>query len=745
MSKRSQRRRGARSKKPDTSRRLQKKSPSPKALPGPAPGSLSTKRLWLFRGIAAVVVPLVLFAVVELALRIGGYGHAPELMMPCEVNGAPGYCDNIRFGWRFFPKNIAREPSVFRFPEEKGRDTYRIFVLGASAAKGVPDEAFSVGRVLEVMLRARYPETRFEVITAAAAAINSHVVLPIAKECADRAPDLLVVYLGNNEVVGPYGAGTVFAGLSRSLTAVRLGITLRGLRAGQLMASAVGSAGGGEETPRVWRGLEMFLGKQVRRDAPELEIVYDHFAQNLRDIVDAGRDAGVPVILSTVASNLKDSPPFASLHDGALSRAALEKWIGIYRQGVAFEAEGRHEEALGRYKAAAGIDDAFADLHFRMARNHAALGDHRRALAHYTEARELDTLRFRADDRINQIIRQTATTAKGTRLADAVKAFADASPHGAPGASLFLEHVHFTFDGVHLLARTLLAEIEQVLPDGIRRKRPPGAVPDVETCRGLLAHTEWDRRRITRGVLSTFLLKPPFTNQLYQAERLEGFKARIRELDALHTPERLKASARRYEQAISRRPQDWMLYFKYGTLLAEDLRALPAAAAAFEKVTALIPHSWLGPSALGTVRQGQGKLAEAIREFDRALVLNPVAWDTQFLLAKAHKDKGDLAEATARFTALIEAQPTRVPAYQELSDLLFSEGQRREAREVLERGLALLPDSAVLHATLGDLYAREKNWDQAAARFKRALAISPDAKPIRAALERTERMRGSTD
>ena len=40
------------------------------------------------------------------------------------------------------------------------------------------------------------------------AAINSHVVLPIAKDAARYEPDLFVVYLGNNEVIGPFSVGS---------------------------------------------------------------------------------------------------------------------------------------------------------------------------------------------------------------------------------------------------------------------------------------------------------------------------------------------------------------------------------------------------------------------------------------------------------------------------------------------------------------------------------------------------------
>ena len=177
---------------------------------------ITARRLWLFRIVALTVIPALLFLLLELGLRIVGYGFAPSATIRCKVNGMEAYGDNIKFGWRFFPPTIAREFDPFVFPADKPDNTYRVFILGASAAKGEPDSAFCFGRFLEVMLRQRYPGTNFEVITAATAAINSHVVVEIAGDCAHHQPDLFIVYLGNNEVIGPYGAGTVFSPISGS-------------------------------------------------------------------------------------------------------------------------------------------------------------------------------------------------------------------------------------------------------------------------------------------------------------------------------------------------------------------------------------------------------------------------------------------------------------------------------------------------------------------------------------------------
>ena len=132
-------------------------------------------RLWLFRIIALTIIP-VLLLLVELSLRIVGYGFPAAAIIKCEVDGKDAYCDNVKFGWRFFPRNIAREAEPFVFPAGKPSDTYRIFVLGASAAKGEPDPAFCFGRILRLMLQEEYPAVKFELVTTAMTAINSHVV-----------------------------------------------------------------------------------------------------------------------------------------------------------------------------------------------------------------------------------------------------------------------------------------------------------------------------------------------------------------------------------------------------------------------------------------------------------------------------------------------------------------------------------------------------------------------------------------
>ncbi|HEY6565442.1 MAG TPA: hypothetical protein VIY86_13150, partial [Pirellulaceae bacterium] len=237
---------------------------SPPTAPRVAPPA-RRGRVWLFRFIALTLIPLFCFLSLEAVLRVARYGHDTAFLVR---DRRKEYVTNRRYGWRFFPRAIARAPMPQRLLETKPPGTYRIFVLGESAAQGFPDPAFNFGRMLEVMLHQAYPATQFEVINTAMTAINSHVVRLIAQDCARFDPDLFVVYLGNNEVVGPYGPGTVFAGFSPSLGVIRFSGWAKSTRLGQVIENLVGNVGRGNENhaQRVWRGMEMFQDKIVTGD-----------------------------------------------------------------------------------------------------------------------------------------------------------------------------------------------------------------------------------------------------------------------------------------------------------------------------------------------------------------------------------------------------------------------------------------------------------------------------------------------
>lgn len=133
---------------------------------------------------------------------------------------------------------------------KKPSGTFRIFLFGESAAEGDPDPSFGCGRYLQALLRDRYPGTDFEVICTAMTAIDSHVILPIARECARRNGDLWIIYMGNNEMVGPFGASAAFSSRAPPLALARAVIALKRTRLGQLLSNLMRHWSDGTHSPK---------------------------------------------------------------------------------------------------------------------------------------------------------------------------------------------------------------------------------------------------------------------------------------------------------------------------------------------------------------------------------------------------------------------------------------------------------------------------------------------------------------
>ena len=522
----------------------------------------STKRAgrrWALPAASAVVVFLLLVGLIEGGLRLFGVGFPTDLTVPCTVQGHAAACYNLFFPAPFFPPGMIKTPQAYAIPAEKPQNTFRIFVLGESAAMGDPDPAYGFSRYLEVMLRQRYPAMKFEVVNTGSVAINSHVLLPIAEGLAKQRPDLFIIYSGNNEVVGPYGAGTALTGSGMSMPVIRGNVFVRSTRIGQLLTK-VGTQ------KREWGGMEMFLDKQVRETSPLMKYTYANFEENLRDTVRVAERSGARVIVSTVATNLKDCAPFGSLHRENLKPDELRSWNALVQQGADLESARSYDEALKAYQAASKIDDQYAELEFRIGRSLWMLGDYAGAREHFGRARDLDTLRFRADSKINEINRAVAS-ASGAELVDAESVFSNESPNGIVGSELVYEHVHLTPLGNYLLARAMFLQIASKMPVQARHAAGEADVPSEAECEQRLAFTGHDRSRIALEMLER-LQKPPFTNQLNHSDQV--LRLTLKAQDPGESPDETAAE---YEWAIRQRPDDRILHYNYGLFLFEHNRA----------------------------------------------------------------------------------------------------------------------------------------------------------------------------
>ncbi len=671
-----------------------------------------------------ILAPVGSIALLECALRIGGFGSAPRLFR--EIRPQDAYTTNLDFAERFFSRDTSIRPVPVTFAREKSKDRYRIFVLGGSAAFGdlMPEYGFS--RVLDVLLSERYPTAHFEVVNAAVAAVNSHIVLPILREAAGHDPDVFVVYLGNNEVVGPYGPGAVqtstgTAGTTPSLWRIRAGLWARGLRIGQL-ARRIGArarTGAASPAPTDVTGLKELLERTlVRPGDPDLERSYRHFRRNLEDMVAAAEAHSAKLILVTVASNLRDFTPFASLHSDDLDGEEVRRFRVGLSEGRRLQERGDCEGALSEFRRVATIDADFAELHFRVGTCLLDLGREDEAREALGRARDLDLGRYRADSRINAIIREVAAASEASvaNLVDAERRFAESefSPQGVPGNELFYDHVHLAFEGSVLMARSILPAIEALLPDGIRDRRASGAPASIEAVADALALTNWDLERLS-GPLRIR------SEGLAQSRGAGGSPvrfARRRVGDAADSGEV-------YRRAIERAPDDLLLRRGYAALLSDhgdDAGAAEQLRGLVEQVP--VVAEWRVAYGIALMRMGE--VPAALAQLEGAVQLDAEDFNARFHLGNALRELGRDDEAMVHYERVLEARPSQPAVHHRLGLARLARGEFDEAVAHLETALRGLPNQSGVHTALGVALFAQGNRQRAVAHLRQAVRLDPE-------------------
>jgi len=742
------------------------------------PKKMSQQRKWFYRLVLLILSPLLFFGVVEGILWAIDFGYPGSFLLHHNENGQNRVVENSKFGWRFFGRDLARTPYPLNFPEEKPPRTVRIFVFGESAAYGDPQPDFGLPRLLEVLLHERYPDLHFEVINAAMVAINSHVILPIARDCAQEHGDIWVVYMGNNEVVGPFGGGTVFGPQAPPIALIRASLLLTSTRTGELLSDLLAHAKSGVRAPAEWRGLMMFVQNQVRQDDPRMARTYSHFEKNLSDILQTGTDSGAKVIVSTVGSNLKDCAPFGSQHPASFTVAQSNEWTRLYQMGIKADEEGKAVEATNYYAQAAKLDSHFADLQFRWARTALTLGDEKGAKEHFVLARDFDTLRFRADSRINEIIHDTATKHQdqGVFFVDAATKLANQSPFGISGQSLFYEHVHFTFDGNYALAKILADKIEESLPTVTKQlPSPHGAWLSAEECAARLGWNDWSKRQ---ALESLQLNVPPFNFQLNHLETLQFIHREIDQLQTALTLPALRTAAADYQQLKLRAPNDWVFAKRLAEVL-QEMGDLNGAANQWRAVEALAPQNIQAPLQLNLILLEQGKLEEAADEYSKAfkldsnytegtyakllqktgnkvlekagadaaipffrqaISLRPYFAEAHISLGSALSTTGNSNEALQEFRIALRYPPTTPQGLESLAAICYQEGWTNEATRNFEAALNLDPTDSTAHCYLGIIAFGKENYPAALKEFHETLRLAPGNAEARAYLDRISKV-----
>ncbi|MCY2925648.1 MAG: tetratricopeptide repeat protein, partial [Planctomycetota bacterium] len=533
---------------------------------------------------------------------------------------------------------------------------------------------------------------------------DSQVVAAMTDELIAQDADMLIVCVGNDEVVGPGGIGNPVRPPVGDGPVAQARQWLGQSRTAQLVSNVLWEVGAKRGAAAKILPFEELLDREFRRGAPALAGVYSRLEANLRAICRKGQDAKVPVVLVTAPVNLRDFAPLTSLHRESLGGPQKEEWqrawqAGLAHEGLAMankvhglgpESQRQYEEAAADYQTAAGIDDEYADLQFRLGRCLRELG-RAGAKERFVLARDLDTLRLRADSKINDTIRGVAAQAgEGVLLADAEEAFARNTEDGTPGGEWFYDGTRTSFRGTWLLAGAVLQAAAPGLPGWVGQPAGEG-MPDRLVCAQMLCLTSLDQMRMAEWALGR-LARPPMRGKSDEREIAIRLAVLIRELNARLTDGDLIAKERAMcEQALALTPADPLLQERFGLFLMRVCR--------------------------------QDALAEThLREAVRLGQPSAQRWLAQ---AMVNQRRYDDAAACLREVLKSQTGEDWVNTQVQLGEVLLLKGGARQAIEHLRAAVAVRPDDAMLQCELAKAYDRSGRAKEALEGYQAALALNP--------------------
>lgn len=601
-----------------------------------------------------LMVPVLVLGIVEGALRLARPHGGLPLFVEAQVVDGDYLVANHAVGARWFA-GVDNPPSSApeMFSEQKPARAFRVFVLGESTTAGFPyPRNVTFSRLLRDVLRDVLPGDSVEVVNLGIAATNSFAMFDMAKEVAEQHPDAVLIYAGHNEYYGALGAASRVS-VPGGTAVVRLYLRLLRLRSVLALRNAIASirkrGRPSEDNLEATSLMEVLArDRQVPLESPRYKEGARQFETNLESISRLFKRNGTPVLIASLASNLRDQPPFA---------------------------------------ADANSGPGAADSAYQAARAALARGDTIAAMSLFTRARDLDVVRFRAPSEFNRIIRQMSART-GATYVPVAEAFAAASPGGIPGSNLFLEHVHPTRAGQALIGRVFF---QSLLETGVLG----GAV---DTTR-LRSWDEYSRgtdltpfdERIAFHITRTLTLRWPFVPVARQVD-YRGEYVPVNLLDSLAFA---VSRGARWEIAKLQLGADYERGKQFDSATAEYAglardaplvdepwllmaRSLGQAGRADEAEAALRRAVAIRPTApaltaLGTRAAQRREIPEAISLFRQSLALQPAQPGVLYQLSLAYGMSRDLPNA--RDAALRLARIA--PGYPGLAELLSTLGLRQ--------------------------------------------------------------------
>jgi tetratricopeptide (TPR) repeat protein len=650
-----------------------------------------------------LLAPVLFLLLIEGLLALTGWVEPVRLLNRVEHQGQVYWAANAHYGQFLFQREGAPTPSEVWVPTEKPAGQRRVVLLGASTAHGFPLNIMNLARVSDAWWARAYPDEPVRVIGLTMTGINSHVLRLFADEAFKLEPDLLVMYAGHNEVIGPYGPASVFGRAGVPLWLIRAQLWLSRTRVAQAAQSLIASLLPAE-SPAAWQGLSAFAETPIAADDPRLAVMRGRTERNLRAMLRQAEKRGVPIVLAAPAMNLNDWPPLGSLPD-----------------------EVTDEDALRLVRAGQADQLTSASQLYRLGQLFERRGDLDQAWPLYRKAVDADTLRFRFDGPLKTIYDRLAAEFAGPGFvyADIDRLLHEDDASFSSDRLFFVEHVHLTVEGRLRIAEALVGAMADAfgLPDVARPVTADEVLRD-------LFWTELHEVDLLSKTVS-LLVDPPFAQQPGNAERVASMRARIEQLqDQFRETWNGDRVFEVYRKSVGQRPYDPMQYVVAGRLYSFLGQTISAEAALRQ---ALDVHPRQTDALFNIIKLMMGRDAheDALEAALRLVEFAPADPEMLQLIGELYNLCQQPEAAVAHLTSALQRRPEDPVLLYHLGVGLHMQGQVDEAVAALRRALQRMPDSVEILFTLSWMLATESSLaaDRQTAALgyaERALRQAPD-------------------
>lgn len=389
-----------------------------------------------------LLIPIFFFLLLEFSLRIFNYGKDTTQW----VEIFPGELMlNPDVAYRYFHSTASVPYSNQNsFSKIKSENTFRIFIVGGSSGAGYPySPNGDFGLLIKKKLEILYPESKIEVINISLTATNSYTIRDLMPGVIEQKPDLILFYAGHNEYYGSLGVGSMES-FGQSRFVINFLLKMEKYKSFVMFRDFINwllNIFSSTETDASVKRSGTLMSRMAKDQTIVLNsevfnLGIEQFEGNLSDILQICKDAQIPIILGTLTSNLREQRPFVSIKTDDLPEA---------------------------------------DEIFLQAQNQ--LENRGEALKLFRYAKDLDGLRFRAPEKINEIIIKLGKEYDfPVVLIDSI--FNTLSPYGITGDNLMTDHLHPTFEGYKLIGKEYFDSMEKysLLPRSGRKISDKNAI-----------------------------------------------------------------------------------------------------------------------------------------------------------------------------------------------------------------------------------------------------------------------------